>query len=61
MAVTVALLFPFGAMFMRLGGSTAAHGALQALSLCCLISGFGVGVKLAKIRAEVRIHPCPSI
>jgi len=54
MGVTVVLLFPIGATFMRLGGSAAGHGAWQILSLCSLIAGFGVGIELAKMRKEVR-------
>ncbi|PBP23598.1 integral membrane protein [Diplocarpon rosae] len=47
MGVVVVLLFPFGAMFMRMGGSGVVHGILQVLSLCALIVGLGLGLKLA--------------
>ncbi|OWO99355.1 integral membrane protein [Marssonina coronariae] len=47
MGVVVVLLFPFGAMFMRMGGSGLVHGILQVVSLCALIVGLGLGLKLA--------------
>lgn len=49
MGITVVLLFPIGAMFMRLVGSPWVHGALQLFSLAALIVGFGLGVKLAQL------------
>jgi len=54
MGTTVVLLFPFGAMYMRLGGGAWMHGALQVFSLCALISGFGLGIKLGQFRGYVR-------
>lgn len=54
MGVVVVLLFPFGAMFMRMGGSGIVHGILQVLSLCALLVGLGLGVKLANMRRMVR-------
>ncbi|PVH77590.1 iron reductase domain protein [Cadophora sp. DSE1049] len=50
MGVVVVLLFPFGAMFMRMGGSGIVHGILQVLSLCALLVGLGLGVRLANLR-----------
>jgi len=50
MGIVVVLLFPFGAMFMRMGGSGIVHGILQVLSLCALLVGLGLGVKLADLR-----------
>ncbi|KAK0114846.1 hypothetical protein ONS96_013328 [Cadophora gregata f. sp. sojae] len=50
MGVVVVLLFPFGAMFVRLGGSGIVHGVLQVLSLCALLVGLGLGVKLTDLR-----------
>merc|ERR1711939_1218972 len=50
MGIVVVLLFPFGAMFMRMGGSGIVHGILQVLSLCGLLVGLGLGVKLADLR-----------
>ncbi|KAK2627051.1 hypothetical protein QTJ16_004226 [Diplocarpon rosae] len=47
MGVVVVLLFPLGAMFIRMGGSGVVHGILQVLSLCALIVGLGLGFKLA--------------
>jgi hypothetical protein len=57
MGTTVVLLFPFGAMYMRLGGGAWMHGALQIFSLCALISGFGLGIKLAQFRGYVCLPP----
>jgi hypothetical protein len=57
MGTTVVLLFPFGAMYMRLGGGAWMHGALQVFSLCALVSGFGLGIQLAKYRGYV----CPLL
>jgi len=54
MGIVVVLLFPFGAMFMRMGGSGIVHGILQVLSLCALLVGLGLGVKLADLRNMVR-------
>lgn len=53
MGLTVVLLFPLGAVFMRLGGSALMHGALQLVALSLLIAGFALGVKLADIRQLV--------
>jgi len=53
MGLTVVLLFPLGAVFMRLGGGIWGHAALQSVSLIALIVGFGLGVKLAKIDDSV--------
>ncbi len=60
MGTTVCLLFPLGAVYMRLGGSAWAHGAIQTLSLAFLIAGFGVGYKLAQFRGYVSqlFSPC---
>jgi hypothetical protein len=49
MGVTVVLLFPIGAVFMRLVGSPALHALLQIFSLMALLVGFGLGIKLAKV------------
>jgi len=45
----VVLLFPIGAIFMRLVGSPLLHGLLQVFALLALIVGFGLGIKLAKM------------
>jgi len=47
MGATVVLLFPIGAIFMRLVGSPLLHGLLQVFALLALIVGFGLGIKLA--------------
>ncbi|KAG4435577.1 hypothetical protein IFR05_008923 [Cadophora sp. M221] len=51
MGVVVVLLFPFGAIFVRMGGSGIVHGVLQMLSLCALLVGLGLGVKLGDMRS----------
>ncbi|KAH7336704.1 hypothetical protein BKA65DRAFT_459591 [Rhexocercosporidium sp. MPI-PUGE-AT-0058] len=51
MGVVVVLLFPFGAMFMRMGGSMIVHGVLQLLSLCAMLVGLGLGVKLKNMKS----------
>ncbi|KAH6718586.1 hypothetical protein BKA61DRAFT_595979 [Leptodontidium sp. MPI-SDFR-AT-0119] len=51
MGVVVVLLFPFGAIFVRMGGSGIVHGVLQLLSLCALLVGLGLGVKLGNLRS----------
>jgi hypothetical protein len=57
MAVTVLLLLPFGAIFMRLGGSVYVHGIWQVFSLCAMLCGFGLGIKLAQMRNLVSSFP----
>lgn len=49
MSVAVVLLFPLGAVFIRLGGSMWGHIAVQMTALLSLIVGFGLGVKLGNI------------
>jgi hypothetical protein len=49
MGLTVALLFPLGALAMRVVGSPLLHGLIQVISTCTLIAGFGLGVKLAQM------------
>lgn len=53
MGVTVVLLFPIGAIFMRLVGSPMLHSLLQVFALLALIVGFGLGVKLAQLGDQV--------
>ena len=60
MGVTVVLLFPIGALFMRLVGNAMLHAVLQVFSLLALIVGFGLGVKLAKLKFYVRLPPTCS-
>ncbi|CZS91266.1 uncharacterized protein RCO7_01521 [Rhynchosporium graminicola] len=59
MGVVVVLLFPFGAMFVRMGGSGIVHGILQILSLCALLVGLGLGIKLADLTGKslTSTHP----
>lgn len=51
MGVVVVLLFPLGAIFMRMGTSAWMHGAWQVFSLIAMICGLGLGVKLAQMRS----------
>lgn len=53
MGTSVLLLFPIGAIFMRLVGSPLLHALVQLLALCILIAGFAVGVRLADIMQYV--------
>ncbi|KAE8441765.1 hypothetical protein EG329_004323 [Mollisiaceae sp. DMI_Dod_QoI] len=53
MGVTVVLLFPLGAIFVRLGSSAWMHGAWQLFSLAALLCGLGLGIKLAQMRSYV--------
>ncbi|KAG0649647.1 hypothetical protein D0Z07_4061, partial [Hyphodiscus hymeniophilus] len=49
MGITVVLLFPLGATYVRLFGNASLHAILQLFSLVALICGFGLGIKLAKM------------
>jgi hypothetical protein len=60
MAVVVALLLPFGAIFMRLGAVMYVHGIWQIFALCAMLCGFGLGIKLAQMRSLVRL-PLPIL
>lgn len=53
MGTTVVLLFPLGAIFMRLGTSAWMHAVWQLFSLAALVAGLGLGVKLAQMRSYV--------
>lgn len=53
MGVTVVLLFPLGAIFMRMGTSSWMHGAWQLVSLVALLVGFGLGIRLKDLRNYV--------
>jgi hypothetical protein len=57
MAVVVVLLLPFGVIFRRLGGGVYAHGIWQVLALCAMLCGFGLGIRLAQMRALVSFVP----
>ena len=62
MGVTVVLLFPLGATYMRLFGNAQMHALLQIFSLVSLLCGFGVGVRLAQMTDYVcsRFPALPS-
>jgi len=49
MGLVVVLLFPLGAIVMRLGGPAWLHSLIQLISLAALIAGFGLGIELAKM------------
>jgi len=53
MAAVVLILFPVGALSMRLLGRWWLHAGFQVLSLLLLIAGFGIGIYLAKIGHKV--------
>lgn len=53
MGLVVTLLFPLGAIVMRVGGNMNAHRVVQMISLVALIVGFGLGIKLAQMRDYV--------
>ncbi|KAG9231309.1 integral membrane protein-like protein [Amylocarpus encephaloides] len=48
MGIAVTILFPTGAMFVRLRGHPWIHAGIQLASLICMIAGLGLGVKLAQ-------------
>lgn len=50
MSTVVVLLFPIGAIIMRVGGSMNAHRGVQLLSLVAMVAGLGLGIKLAQMR-----------
>jgi hypothetical protein len=59
MGITVVLLFPLGATYMRLFGSAQTHALLQIFSLCALLCGFGLGIKLATLTDYVHAPSFP--
>ncbi|TEY87364.1 hypothetical protein BOTCAL_0003g00450 [Botryotinia calthae] len=50
MGITVVLLFPLGALSMRVFGRPWLHAILQMLSFSFLIVGLGLGIKLAGLK-----------
>ncbi|KAF7889144.1 hypothetical protein EAF00_009444 [Botryotinia globosa] len=50
MGITVVLLFPLGALSMRVFGRPWLHAILQILSFSFLIVGLGLGIKLAGLK-----------
>jgi hypothetical protein len=59
MGAVVVLLFPLGAIWMRMGGNMWLHSALQMFSLVALLCGLGLGIKLAQMRNYVSF-PFPN-
>jgi hypothetical protein len=53
MGLVVTILFPSGAIFVRLNGHAWIHAGIQILSLICMIVGLGLGVELAILLDEV--------
>ncbi|KAH8652635.1 hypothetical protein BGZ60DRAFT_436224 [Tricladium varicosporioides] len=50
MGITACILFPSGAILVRLVGMPWVHAAIQLLSFVGMIAGLGLGVKLAQYR-----------
>lgn len=57
MGCVMVLLFPLGAIFMRLGASAWLHGAWQIFALAAMLCGFGLGIKLGQMRDLVSSSP----
>lgn len=57
MGLVVVLLFPIGAIGMRIGGNMMVHRIIQMISLIALIVGFGLGIKLAQMTNYVSSLP----
>jgi hypothetical protein len=56
MAMVVLLLFPIGALAMRVFGRWWLHAIFQAMAILLLIAGFGVGIFLAKMGRKVDFY-----
>jgi hypothetical protein len=48
MTSSMVVLFPVGAIVLRVFGGVWLHAAIQLFTLCAITSGFGVGIKLAQ-------------
>lgn len=57
MAACMVILFPAGALIMRLGGGIYLHGAVQLFALTSIIVGFGLGVRLGQLSNYVSVLP----
>jgi hypothetical protein len=57
MAIAVVIIFPLGAIVMRLFGLFWLHVGLQLLSLVLIIVGFALGVEAAKVTGYVSSPP----
>ena len=53
MACSMVVLFPFGAIFMRVIGHVWLHAAIQAFTFFAVIAGFGLGIHLAQLESLV--------
>lgn len=53
MSAAMVVLFPLGAIVMRLGGGVWLHAAIQLFTLAAIITGFGLGIHLAMISGFV--------
>jgi hypothetical protein len=49
MSAAMIVLFPLGAIVMRIGGAVWLHAAIQLFTLAAIIAGFGLGIHLAMI------------
>jgi multisubunit Na+/H+ antiporter MnhF subunit len=56
MSLVVLILFPLGAMIMRIFGKWWLHAIFQVIALILLIVGFALGVILGKMEGRVRIR-----
>jgi len=45
------ILFPIGAIFMRVFGHVWLHAAIQAFTFFAIIAGFGLGIHLAQLQS----------
>jgi hypothetical protein len=53
MATAVLILFPLGAVSMRLFGILWLHGLIQLLGTCTLLAGLGLGIKMKEVIGTV--------
>lgn len=58
MAITLIIIFPLGAMLIRLLGNPWIHAGVQILGLCTLVAGFGLGYRFADMTELVSDNFC---
>lgn len=56
MSLVVVVLFPVGAMVMRIFGKWWLHAGIQGMAMILLVVGFGLGVFLARFTKIVSKH-----
>jgi hypothetical protein len=59
MSAAMLVLFPLGAIVMRIGGGVWLHGVIQLFTMAAIIAGFGLGINLAKISGIVSLYIQP--